>query len=75
MTPDRLTQEALDKGIVVSVAIDTEMTTFAQLPATIKWPWGDIQLSFKAEPGKIYVIAQAPYDLTLQSDVRVQYQR
>ncbi len=72
---NRLTQEAITKGIFPAVAIHTEMTTFDVIPLTfydlIKKD--SVHLSYSVSPGKLQVIANAPFEIYYVSDVYIQY--
>jgi hypothetical protein len=72
VTSGRLTQAAIDKGVDVSVAIHTEMTLFTWLPTIITLT-DNIELLYKVEPGKLYVIARTSTLLNFQSDVCIRY--
>jgi hypothetical protein len=69
ISSSRLTKAAIDKSIVIYVAIYTEMTTFLPIPATID----SIELSYVAEPGHLYVIAKTARVLNFESDVYIQF--
>jgi hypothetical protein len=73
--PLRLTDSAINKGIRVHVAIESEMDPFERLPITLNYAYypDTINLSYTAVPGKLTVIAKTSVNITWPSDVFIQY--
>ena len=71
----QLTDSAINKGIRVEVAIFTDWSVFRQLPLTFSEASlaDTINLSYTAVPGRLKVIAKAPFEIDWQSDVRIGY--
>jgi hypothetical protein len=73
---DRLTQDAINKGIKVHVAIWTEMSTFFPIPSryyeTLQQAY--VELSYTAAPGELLVLAKAPFEVKYESDLFIEYQ-
>lgn len=68
-----LTDSAINKGIKVHVAIDSEMMPFEQLPATLYYYPDTINLSYTAVPGKLNIFAKTSMTLVGPADVFIQY--
>ena len=72
---DRLTQDAINRGIKVHVAIWTEMSTFFPIPSRYYEPLHQayVELSYTAAPGELQVLAKAPFEVKYESDVFIEY--
>ena len=71
----RLTDSTINRGVNVSVAMWTEMTTFQQVPSIFyDFVRNDsIHLSYTVAPGKLQVLAETPLGVDYQSDVLIEY--
>lgn len=72
----RLTDSAINRGIKVYAAIYTDWSSFDQLPLTLTDVFlpDTVNLSYTVTAGHLKVFAKAPFDITWQSDVMIDYQ-
>lgn len=75
LKPDGLTQQAIDKGIRVYVAMWSETTPFEPLPTVFSIPSQGvkIELFYTARPGELRIIAQSPSSIPYPSDVYIEF--
>ena len=71
----RLTNDQINKGISVSVAIWTEMTVFDAIPLTFyeHTQKDSVSLSYSAKSGQLEIIAKATFEIKYVSDVFIEY--
>jgi hypothetical protein len=71
-----LTQQEINRGIDVYVALSTEMSLFNKIPNSVLEPFfpDTVHLSYTAIPGHLQVIATASFDMTGdESDLFIEY--
>jgi len=70
-----LTDSAINKGIKVHVAIESEMMPFERLPVTLNYAFfpDTINLSYTAMPGQLQIFAKTSVNIHWLSDVFIQY--
>jgi len=71
----RLTDSAINNGITIYAAIYNDWSSFHPLPLTLNEPGltDTVNLSYTIIPGKVKVIAKAPFPITWLSDVMIEY--
>ena len=75
LASDRLTQDAINRGISVGLAIATEMTTFFSIPGVYydHTEKDSVHISYLVKPNSLEVIAKAPFEIDYVSDVSITY--
>lgn len=70
-----LTDSAINKGIKVHVAIESEMMPFERLPVTLNYSGypDTISLSYTPVPGRLNIFAKTSMTLVGPADVFIQY--
>jgi hypothetical protein len=71
----RLTDTVIKKGVNVSLAINTDWSSFRQLPLTLNDPFSTevIDLTYLLMPGRLKIFAKTSLDITWASDVIIEY--
>ena len=72
----RLTDTVINKGVNVSLAINTDWSPFRQLPLTLNDPFlaDTINRTYSLMPGQVKIFAKTPLDIKWASDVIIEYQ-
>jgi len=75
LNPSMLTDSTIRKGVKVSVAMWTEMTTYDSIPSVFYdfVRKDSVHLTYIATPGELKVFARTALELNYESDVLIQY--